>query len=73
MTRDEVFMEQAIAQSRQGMEAGQTPFGAVVVRDGAVVAAAVEVAKQLGPGKRVVVILCDTGERYFSMEQYFEA
>ena len=33
----------------------------------------VKVAKELGPGKRVVTILCDTGERYFSMEQYFEA
>jgi len=31
------------------------------------------VAKELGPEKRVVVILSDTGERYFSMEQYFEA
>lgn len=31
---------------------------------GANVHAAVEVARRLGPGKRVVTVLCDTGERY---------
>ena len=30
------------------------------------VAGAVELGKQLGPGKRVVTILCDTGFRYLS-------
>lgn len=35
--------------------------------------AALKVAKEFGKGKRVVVIFPDTGERYFSMEQYFEA
>lgn len=40
---------------------------------GAAVWAALKVAKELGSGKRLVVILPDTGERYFSMEQYFEA
>ena len=34
---------------------------------------ALKVARDLGKGKRVVVILPDTGERYFSMEQYFKA
>jgi cysteine synthase len=29
--------------------------------------AALQVAKQLGPGKRVVTIMCDTGERYLSV------
>jgi cysteine synthase len=29
--------------------------------------AALEVAKRLGPGKRVVTMLCDTGERYLSV------
>ena len=37
------------------------------------VVASLKIAHDLGPGKRVVTILCDTGERYFSMEQYFEA
>jgi len=38
---------------------------------GANVWASIEVAKQLGPGKTVVTILCDTGERYFSLGEYF--
>ena len=38
---------------------------------GANVWAAIEVAKALGPGKNVVTILCDTGERYFSLGDYF--
>jgi cysteine synthase A len=29
--------------------------------------AAIQVAKKLGPGKRVVTMLCDTGERYLSV------
>ncbi|NNE18400.1 MAG: cysteine synthase A [Myxococcales bacterium] len=39
---------------------------------GANVWASIEVAKQLGPGKMVVTILCDTGERYFSLGEYFK-
>ncbi|MGB3050744.1 MAG: cysteine synthase A [Polyangiales bacterium] len=39
---------------------------------GANVWSAIEVAKQLGPGKTVVTILCDTGERYFSLGEYFK-
>jgi len=39
---------------------------------GANVWAAVEVAKELGPDKTVVTILCDTGERYFSLGEYFK-
>lgn len=40
---------------------------------GAAVWAGLQVAKELGKGKTVVVVLPDTGERYFSMQQYFEA
>lgn len=40
---------------------------------GAAVSAALKVARDLGKGKTVVVVLPDTGERYFSMQQYFEA
>ena len=43
----------------------------VGISAGAAIYAALEVAKKLGKGKRVVTILPDTGERYFSMEQYF--
>jgi cysteine synthase len=39
---------------------------------GANVWAAIEVAKKLGPGKTVVTVLCDTGERYFSLGEYFQ-
>ncbi len=44
----------------------------VGISTGAAVFAALKVAGDLGKGKRIVVILPDTGERYFSMEQYFE-
>jgi len=44
----------------------------VGISSGAAAWASLEVAKKLGKGKIVVTILCDTGERYFSTEQYFE-
>jgi len=37
---EEVFMRMAIQKAREGIEAGQTPFGAVIVWGGEVVAAA---------------------------------
>jgi cysteine synthase A len=40
---------------------------------GAAVAAALRVATELGPGRTVVTLLADTGERYFSMEAWFGA
>lgn len=43
----------------------------VGISAGANVAVALEVARQLGPGASVVTILCDTGERYFSLDEYF--
>ncbi|MFH1046400.1 MAG: cysteine synthase A [Candidatus Omnitrophota bacterium] len=39
---------------------------------GAALFAALKVAERLGKGKRVVTVFPDTGERYFSMTQYFE-
>jgi hypothetical protein len=38
---------------------------------GANVFTAFELAAELGPGKNVVTVLCDTGERYFSLEEFF--
>jgi cysteine synthase A len=38
---------------------------------GANVFTALELAKELGTGKNVVTVLCDTGERYFSLEEFF--
>lgn len=43
-----------------GMSAGANVFGAL------------RVAEKLGPKKRVVTMLCDTGERYFSLAKHFE-
>ncbi|MGD0530050.1 MAG: cysteine synthase A [Polyangiaceae bacterium] len=43
----------------------------VGISAGAAVHAALTVAGELGPGKNVVTVLPDTGERYFSLEEYF--
>jgi len=45
----------------------------VGISAGAAAWVALKVARELGKGKTVVVVLPDTGERYFSMQQYFEA
>lgn len=44
----------------------------VGISAGANMYAALKVARDLGEEKRVVVVLPDTGERYLSMNQYFE-
>lgn len=41
------------------------------ISSGANVAAARQVAERLAPGQFVVTMLCDTGTRYFSVEEYF--
>ncbi len=43
----------------------------VGISAGANVFAAQKIAESLGPGNNVVTILCDTGERYLSIEKYF--
>lgn len=50
--------------SEEGLLAG--------ISAGAAVCAAHKMAEELGPGKNIVVILPDTGERYFSFHQYFK-
>lgn len=42
------------------------------ISTGAIIWGALQVAKELGPGKNVVAIVCDTGERYLSMDDKFE-
>lgn len=41
------------------------------VSTGAIFWAAFQVAKELGAGKNVVAVICDTGERYLSMDEVF--
>ena len=43
----------------------------VGISSGAAVKNALDVARELGPGKTVVTVLCDTGERYFSTDEFF--
>ncbi len=44
----------------------------VGISAGANLVAAVRVAEELGEGHDVVTLLCDTGERYFSLDEYFK-
>jgi cysteine synthase A len=44
----------------------------VGISAGANVHAAGVIARELGEGKNVVTVLCDTGERYFSLDEYFQ-
>jgi cysteine synthase A len=43
----------------------------VGISAGAAVHVALEIARELGEGRNVVTVLPDTGERYFSLEEYF--
>ena len=45
----------------------------VGISAGANVKIALDIARELGPGKTVVTVLCDTGERYFSSDAQFLA
>lgn len=58
ITDDEALDMARQLMRREGLMSG--------ISSGSNVAAAVRLAKKLGPGKRVVTILPDTGERYFS-------
>jgi cysteine synthase A len=43
------------------------------ISSGANVAVALDVAHELGEGKTVVTVFCDTGERYFSLDEFFKS
>jgi cysteine synthase A len=45
----------------------------VGISAGANVVIAAQLAAELGAGATVVTVLCDTGERYFSLDEYFNA
>ena len=57
------FQTKRLLGRREGVLAG--------VSSGANVAVALDVARELGPQATVVTFLCDTGERYFSLDEYF--
>ncbi|HOB91926.1 MAG: cysteine synthase A [Bacillota bacterium] len=62
-TRDAMAMSARLARE-EGILAG--------ISSGAAVVAALQVAEDLGPGKRVLAVLPDTGERYLSIEGMFD-
>jgi cysteine synthase A len=60
---DDAWKTKKLLATKEGLLVG--------ISSGAAVHAALDVARALGPGKNVVTILCDTGERYFSLAEYF--
>jgi cysteine synthase len=63
VTDDDAWRAKVSLARREGLLVG--------ISAGAAIHAALEVARELGPGKNVVTVLPDTGERYFSLEEYF--
>ena len=63
VTDDEAYQTAKQLSKQEGLLVG--------ISAGANVFAAQKIAEELGPGKNVVTILCDTGERYISIEKYF--
>lgn len=63
VTDDEAYQTAKLLARKEGLLVG--------ISAGANVFAAQKIAEELGPGKNVVTILCDTGERYISIEKYF--
>jgi cysteine synthase A len=60
---DEAWRTMRALARREGLLVG--------ISSGAAVAAALRVAREVGPGGHVVTLLCDTGERYFSLADHF--
>jgi len=63
VTDDQAYQTAKLLAKREGLLVG--------ISSGANVFAAQKVAQEVGAGKNVVTILCDTGERYISIEKYF--
>jgi cysteine synthase A len=64
VTEEEAQRTKLALAKREGLLVG--------ISAGAAVCVALDVARELGPGKTVVTVLCDTGERYFSTDAAFE-
>jgi cysteine synthase A len=54
------------------VELGKREGLLVGISAGAAVHVALAVARELGPSATVLTLLCDTGERYFSLDEYFK-
>ncbi|MEW6682590.1 MAG: cysteine synthase A [Nitrospirota bacterium] len=63
VTDDDAYRAKKGLAEREGLLVG--------ISSGANVVAARQVARRLGKGRRVVTVLPDRGERYFSIERYF--
>ncbi len=63
VTDDDAWRTKLLLARREGLLLGPSA--------GANVFTAFEIAKELGPRQNVVTILCDTGERYFSLDEFF--
>ena len=63
VTDDEAYQTAKLLAKKEGLLVG--------ISAGANVFAAQKIAEEMGPGKNIVTILCDTGERYISIEKYF--
>ncbi|WP_010632654.1 cysteine synthase A [Sporolactobacillus vineae] len=65
VTNDQAFEYARLAGRKEGVLAG--------ISGGAAIFAGIQVAKELGKGKKVVIILPDSGERYLSTPLYQDA
>ncbi len=63
VTDEDAYQTTKLLAKKEGLLVG--------ISTGANVFAARQVSEELGPGKNVVTVLCDTGERYLSIEKYF--
>lgn len=63
VTDDQAYQTTKLLAKKEGLLVG--------ISAGANVFAAQQVAKDLRPDQHVVTVLCDTGERYLSIEKYF--
>ncbi len=64
VTDEQAFDTMKALAAKEGILTGISASAAAFV--------ALEVARELGPGKRVLVMLPDTGERYLTVQHYFE-
>lgn len=63
VTDDQAYQTAKLLAKKEGLLVG--------ISSGANVFAAQKTAAEMGPDKQVVTVLCDTGERYISIEKYF--